>query len=81
MSDLSILVLRVSQGDEVPGTTNPTGRVAGPWAEFYEAIPGAGYGFWARLEGDSHVSVEFLEGDSAPTDVELEAQAVVDGAV
>lgn len=81
MSDLSILVMRVSRGDEVPGTTNPTGRVAGPWAEFYEAIPGAGYGFWARLEGDSYVTVEFLDGDSDPTAVELEAQAILDGAV
>jgi len=92
MSDLSILVLRVSQADEIPLTTNPTGRVAGPWVEFYEAIPGAGYGFWARLEGDSYVTVEFLDGDSYvtvefldgdsdPTGVELEAQAILDGSV
>jgi len=81
MSDLSILVLRVSQADEIPLTTNPTGRVAGPWVEFYEAIPGAGYGFWARLEGDSYVTVEFLDGDSDPTGVELEAQAILDGSV
>lgn len=81
MSDLSILVLRVSQADEVPFTTNPTGRVAGPWVEFYEAIPGAGYGFWARLEGDSYITVEFVDGDVAPTGVELEAQAILDGAV
>lgn len=81
MSDLSILVMRVSQGDEVPGTTNPTGRVAGPWAEFYEAIPGAGFRFWAKLLGDSYVAGDWLdpEDGSEVTADYLDALAVADG--
>lgn len=81
MSDLSILVLRVSQADEVPGTTNPTGRVAGDWAEFYEAIPGAGFRFWAKLSGDSYVAGDWLDpaDGSEPTAAYLDAAAVADG--
>ena len=75
MSDLSILVMRVAREDEVPGTTNPTGRVAGAWAEFYEAIPGAGFRFWAKLDGDSYVAGDFLDpaDGSEPTESYLDA--------
>lgn len=52
------LVARVEAGDEVAGTTTPTGRVAGSWMEFYEAIPGAGFGFWARLDAESYSTVD-----------------------
>lgn len=75
------LAALVAAGDEVPGTTTPTGRVAGDWVEFYEAIPGAGFGFWAKLVGDSYVALDALDpaDGSAPTAAYLDALAVADG--
>lgn len=75
------LAALVAAGDEVPGTTTPTGRVAGAWVEFYEAIPGAGFRFWARLCGDSYVAGDWLDpaDGSAPTATYLDAAAVADG--
>lgn len=56
--DQARLVALVGATDEVAGTTTPTGRVAGPWMEFYEAIPGAGFGFWARLDAESYTTLD-----------------------
>lgn len=71
----------VAAGDEVPGTTTPTGRVAGDWVEFYEAIPGAGFRFWAKAVGASYVAGDWLDpaDGSAPTAAYLDAAAVADG--
>lgn len=70
----------VAAGDEVPGTTTPTGRVAGDWVEFYEAIPGAGFRFWARLDGDSYTVLDVVdpEDGSAPTAAYLDAALAAD---
>lgn len=75
------LAALVAAGDEVPGTTTATGRTAGDWVEFYEAIPGAGFGFWAKLVGDSYVALDALDpaDGSAPTAAYLDAAAVADG--
>lgn len=80
-SGYSDLEARVRAGDEVPGTTSATGRVAGDWVEFYEAIPGAGFGFWAKLVGDSYVALDALDpaDGSEPTAAYLDALAVADG--
>lgn len=65
----------VAAGDEVAGTTKPTGRTAGSWVEFYEAIPGAGFMFWARPCGDSYEVVDAPDPSdgSAPTADYLDA--------
>lgn len=75
MTDFTALAALVAAGDEVPGTTLPTGRRTDRWAEFYEAIPGAGFLFWATpaVAGDS---IPYYVVDTAladPTDVELDA--------
>jgi hypothetical protein len=77
--DQARLVALVSAGDEVAGTTTPTGRVAGPWMEFYEAIPGAGFGFWARLDAESYSTVDLhVEEVDDDTHSELD-DALLDG--
>jgi hypothetical protein len=71
--DSARLIALVQAGDEVAGTTRPTDRCAGPWMEFYEAIPGAGFGFWARLDSESYSTVDFhVEEVSADTHAELD---------
>lgn len=57
----------VAAGDEVPGTTTPTGRVAGEWVEFVDATPGSGFSFWAMPKGDSFVIVDCADpADGSP---------------
>lgn len=74
MTDFAALAARVAAGDEVPGTTLPTGRQVGKWAEFYEAIPGAGFLFWAcPYAGDISYLVADWAGDSDPTADDLDA--------
>jgi hypothetical protein len=70
----------VAAGDEVPGTTAPTGRVAGAWVEFYEAIPGAGFRFWARPAGDAYDVLDVVdpEDGSDPTESYLDAALAAD---
>jgi hypothetical protein len=71
--DQARLVALVGATDEVAGTTTPTGRVADPWMEFYEAIPGAGFGFWARLDAESYSVVDLhVEEVDADTHAELD---------
>src|SRR3546814_6966292 len=71
--DEARLVALVQAGDDVAGTPAPTGRKAGPWMEFYEAIPGAGFGFWARLDAESYSTVDLhVEEVSDDTHAELD---------